>query len=127
MEMQVTTFGRQMLTSKALGCTHSAIQNDVPLQIWEALASTNTNTLPLIIIRILHNKLRYYPANYAQCYFHYLSPKFIVTQIKPVPSIIILLLLITLIKIKPQFKKPLIIGLAIYPIIMIFELYKFAL
>lgn len=101
-----------------LTCNLSTINDSVPGQIWSAVTASE-DRLPIWMVRILHNKLRYYSVNYYQCYTHYLSPKTLVDQLGLVPLIIFILTLFILCRYIPIIRLPLAIAILIYPLIMI--------
>lgn len=114
-----------MLVHNPLSCTHQGILQDVPHQIWEGIVSASDAGLPLHLIRLLHNKPRYFLSNYTQCYLHYLSPKFFYDQLGLLGLSIFVILSIWffhLIK-RKHYRLPLLV-LILYPLIMLFELYR---
>lgn len=109
-----------MQTIKAFECTHFSIQQDVPFQMWDSLTSFGGSGLPIWFIRLLHNKPRYYLTNYIRCYFHYLSPDFLMGQLGPL-KLIFLLMLVFFIYSRVARIRPVIIGaILLYPFIFIF-------
>jgi len=102
-----------------LECTSYAIKQDVPYQIWLAVTSSG-DRLPIWLVSIFHNKLRYYLINYLQCFTYYLSPKFIIDQLGLIEFVLLLILAIVIIKKLSRIKWLVILLLAIYPLVMIF-------
>ncbi len=107
-----------------LGCTHQAILIDVPHQIWAGISSVSSYQFPSWLIRLIYNKLRFYPINYTQCYTHYLSPPFLSSQLGFTRLVLLTILILVLLHKIPPLHKPILIALLLYPLIMIFELYR---
>lgn len=113
-----------MFLTSQLSCTDFSIRQGVPLQIWESLTEAGQDDLPLVLIRFLHNKPRYYFVNYAKCYLHYLNPSFFIYQFGLAAFIIVLLIILNIYKHLPRARPVLISLMLIYPLFMVFELYK---
>lgn len=113
-----------MQTAEGIHCTHQAIQVDMPHQIWEGMSSYVDSNVPTIIVRLLHNKLRYIGTNYTQCYLHYWSPKTLVQLLGIIPTIVLLLSLFLVWKKYPKLRLLIAIGCILYPLVFLFELYR---
>lgn len=113
-----------MQAIKAFECTHLAVKNDVPHQIWEGISSLSESGLPIWVIRLINNKVRYYGVSYAQCYVHYWSPKFWLHWLQPLGFLVLLVSLVFIWYRLKWLRKPLLILAAVFPLIMIFELYR---
>lgn len=113
-----------MQTVDGLQCTSFGIRQDVPYQIWEAISSANQAPIPIWVIRLLNNKVRYYTLNYLQCYVYYLSPSFIITRLGFIKTLLLLIILLLLVKLYPKLKLPLLSLILLYPLFMIFELHS---
>lgn len=116
-----------MQSVEGLACTKFSIHQDVPLQLWDALNTFHLSGAPTILNRMWNNKVVAYTVNYSQCYFHYLSPRLWLNQFGLVASLIFFgLIILCLIRFKKIGRKVLPL-IAIYPVVMIFELYKLIL
>ena len=110
-----------MLIVDPRSCTSFSIQQDISHQIWEGVSSSSGHNLPIWLIRVVHNKLRYNAVNYTQCYLNFLSPSSLIKLYGWSATIITLVLLGFIIY---KFKKlrPIIIAaILLYPLIMVFE------
>ncbi|OGY18543.1 MAG: hypothetical protein A2900_03215 [Candidatus Chisholmbacteria bacterium RIFCSPLOWO2_01_FULL_50_28] len=109
---------------EGLFCTHVAITTDVPLQIWEAITTDGPSGTPLWLTRVLHNKPVFFFLNYARCYFHYLSPKFLGEVLSPLGAIAFLAVLYFIAKRGGKAWNVLYLIIALYPLVFLFELQK---
>lgn len=109
---------------EGFSCTHLAITTDVPLQIWEAITMDGPSSTPLWLTRVLHNKPVFYFLNYARCYFHYLSPKFLSEVFSPLGAIALLAGLYLIAKRGGKSWKLLRWIIVLYPLIFLFEIQK---
>jgi len=109
---------------EGFSCTYQAILNDVPLQIWEAITTDGPSATPLWVTRAFHNKPVFYFLNYARCYFHYLSPKFLSDAIGPIGTIILVIAVCRLWKSGGTLWKIIRWFIILYPIVFLFELQR---
>lgn len=117
-----------MILTEPLTCTHRAIIQDVPFQVWEGVTSSGVYDLPVLLVRLIHNKPRYYFANYFQCYTHYFSPKFYFQSLDFLGLFLFLGMLLGIhVLIKKKHFKLLLFLIILYPTIMVFELYRYLL
>jgi hypothetical protein len=108
---------------KGLECTSEAILRDVPLQLWNSLTSMTDSRLPVWVLRMFHNKVRYLFVNYLQCYAHYLSLKFLLFELG-IFWLIILLAIVVFLFYKFKHYRWLLIGaILLYPVFLIFKIY----
>lgn len=109
---------------EGLSCTHLAIVNDVPLQLWEAITTDGTGQTPLLMTRALHNKPLYFVINYARCYFHYLSPHFLSQTLGPFITIALIAGVIIIWKKGEKAWMLTKLFLLLYPLFFLFELQR---
>jgi len=115
-----------MLAATAFECTNFAIKQDIPLQIWDAHTTLTVAGIPTLLLRTLHNKLVYYIINYTQCYVHYFSPRVFIYNLGLLKTLVLASFLYFIYKKSPKkIKRLIIFAVALYPIIMTFELYRY--
>lgn len=109
---------------EGFSCTHLAIVTDVPHQLWEAITTDGPGGTPLWLTRAVHNKPLFFFLNYARCYFHYLSPKFLSESINPYLTLIAFFLVYLLWKRGGRIWSIVRTIIILYPFVFLIELQR---